>query len=198
MKRAQQNPKTARQFNIAERRAKVAALYLRGRTQSEIAAELGCSRFLVTKDIRALMADWQRRAEIDIAAHIAVELERINRLEARTWEAYEKSCLPKKTTSARRRTHRIHPSLITTESARVVERPEGDPRFLMIIGKCCDLRCKLLGLYYRDRVEEKTQPSTTYGGFGAGFFETQKQNGNDNAESAIRPARCRFDPNRLP
>lgn len=74
-----QSWRARKRAEIAERRAKVMQRYREGMTQPQIARELGTSQFLVSEDINAQIAEWKRQAQIDIAAHIAQELERINR-----------------------------------------------------------------------------------------------------------------------
>jgi hypothetical protein len=131
---------------IAQRREKVASLYLLHHTQRQIAEALGCSLGTVNSDLKAVEADWKERAVLDLQARKAEELARINHVERGYWEAWEESCKP----LVKRGTKRIKGKNPRTEVTRTEENRCGDPRFLAGVGWCIEQRCKLLGLYAGD------------------------------------------------
>lgn len=142
-----QDSRKVRSARVAQRRALVAKKYLDGLTQPRIAQELGLAQSTVSEDINALIDGWKRQAEIDVGTRIAEELMRIDHLERRAWEGYAKSCLPKKIAKVIKKHDRYNPALFAMFSiGKVIERPEGDVRFLMVVGKCIDLRIRLLRL----------------------------------------------------
>lgn len=68
------------EFVIADRRKKVAALYLNRQTQAAIAQQLGCDRTTVGDDLKAMRTEWneEHRADIDsIITREAAELDSI-------------------------------------------------------------------------------------------------------------------------
>ena len=55
-------------FAMAQRRARVAELYLSGKAQQEIAAEVGVSQMTVSTDLTALRKAWLRSLSVMFAA----------------------------------------------------------------------------------------------------------------------------------
>lgn len=79
---------SARQSEIEReaRRKRVASLLLAGvRDQTRIAEQLGTSQPTVSRDIKAIEAEWAQSAVQDIAAAKGHDLERIERLIAALW-----------------------------------------------------------------------------------------------------------------
>jgi predicted transcriptional regulator len=201
MEANRQSYRAAKRAEIAERRAKVSECYLKnGWTVYRIARELGCSVATVSEDKQALTAEWKLRAQLNVEAHIATELERINRTAAQAREGYEKSCEPKKITSVSKRVDPTDSTRsVTTASATVIERPEGDPRFFLIILKCSEQRCKLLGLYQDRTAESAMKQPTTFTEFVAMHYKGEEErSGNGSTAKVARPATVELDPNRLP
>ncbi len=145
----------AKRAFIINRRNRVMELYFRRKTQQQIAIELSISPTVVFEDIKATIADYKRHYNIDTMALVVLEVERINRLEAKAWEAYELSCQPKKIGKVTSGLDGV------TTSATVIERNEGDVAFLRLIGDCIEMRIKLLRLDKRaDKDEEEKQMQT--------------------------------------
>jgi hypothetical protein len=78
-------------FRILSRRTKVAKLYLLGKTQYEIAREVGCSQGTVGNDLSALREEWLASALLDFGEAKARELARIDNLESEAWAAWYRS-----------------------------------------------------------------------------------------------------------
>lgn len=160
----------ARQFRrrtreaITERRAKVSDLYRQGLSQQKIAQTIGVDQGTISTDIHALIAEWGRTAGINISAHIATEFEKINKIEAESWAAYEASKGTKRWASASRRVMAVKgedgtviPFESTTASAREEHPATGDERFLARISWCVSERIKLFSLIKAGQEEEKSK-----------------------------------------
>src|ERR1017187_10062005 len=196
MQTDRQDFRKAKRAHVAERRALIAKRYLTGMTQPRIARELNLAQSTVCEDIKALIVGWERQANIDIAAHIAIELKRINYLEMRTRESFEKSCLPKRIASFTKREGASTQE--TVASATEIQRPEGDPRFLMVILKCIDLRIKLLRLDRRESADDaENKPPMTFSEFMAAHLKQREQKSNGTTPKALPPP-VRLKPGRLP
>lgn len=167
---------------MVERRNRVSELYRQGLSQQKIAEAVGVEQATVSTDIHALIAEWGRTAGINISAHIATELSRINQLEGEARRAYELSKQPKRVASARKMTTPVEteegpPLTVETSTASATEyyRPEGDPRFLTVINQCINSRMKLLGLNgMPDEAAEKKNKATTFSDFVAAHLEEQE------------------------
>lgn len=132
-------------LEIAERRQKVAALYLRGRTQREIAAAVDVDQATVSRDLKAVQKEWSEQAQADLAERKAVELAKIDELERTYHEGWERSCKERE----KRRAKKIDaadPDRSRAETGKETENRDGDPRFLEGVRWCIEMRCKLLGL----------------------------------------------------
>lgn len=122
---------------------KVADRYLCGIPQHEIAEELGVSRQQIGYDLKVLYSRWQAEQSRKIDEHIARALAEIDHLEREAWAAWDRSCQQSQKT--------VHVSEddgkrdLTRETVEVADL-YGDPRFLQVIERCIERRCKLLGL----------------------------------------------------
>jgi hypothetical protein len=136
---------------IAERRQRVATLYIQGKGQCEIARALKVVQPTVSKDLTAIRAEWLASSLRDFDAKKAEELAKLDRLEAVAWEAWRRSCEPVELTATRRsESVRLQPNgrptrvPVETKTTRSVAR-DGDPRFLAEIREVVTLRLKLIG-----------------------------------------------------
>src|SRR6516164_4206609 len=78
-------------FRIAERRKKVASLYLQGKFQDEIAKEVKVDRGTVSRDLKAVQEEWLKSGVMDLNAAKARELAKIDEIERQAWVAWEQS-----------------------------------------------------------------------------------------------------------
>ena len=128
---------------IIENRAEIARRYLRGETQAAIGRALGMTQQMVSYDLAAIEAAWQKSALYDMDKAKARELARIDHLERTYWEAWEESRQDKEVATqkqvgsgeAQRR-----------EATLRKEGQSGNPAFLSGVERCIERRCKLLGL----------------------------------------------------
>jgi hypothetical protein len=141
--------KHAQRLQVASRRAKVAAMILRGTTnQYEIAAKLGMEpengRRTISYDIAAIEAEWKDKAARVLGAAKGKELDRLDALEAEYWAAWERSKQPRESHKAARRSRPEKGAEEATELRK--EQRDGNPRFLEGILACIKKRCEILGL----------------------------------------------------
>ena len=139
---------------IARDRKKIGELYLKGTLQADIAAKLSIDQSTVSRDIKALFAEWRKSALVDINEAKARELAKIDALELTYWAAWERSCEDAETET--RKTKGVIKRYEDGDGQFVAERPAevdktskgqaGDPRFLQGVQWCIERRCKILGV----------------------------------------------------
>lgn len=128
---------------IMERRARVMALYRRGKSMAAIAGELRCSAGTVHHDIHTVLDGYRRLAARETAAHVADALQRIAAREADIEAEWEKS----KGETVETHTSKREGKLGGGSAASVKKKARyGDPRLAALLIQCWDRRCKLLGL----------------------------------------------------
>jgi len=76
---------------LAADRQAIASMYLRGKAQVDIAAELGLSQPTVSRDLKIIQGEWLDSAIRDFDAARAQELAKIDELERTYWAAWERS-----------------------------------------------------------------------------------------------------------
>lgn len=138
-------PSTYHFTTAAERRQHVAARYLKGAMQSEIAREVGVTQSQVSLDLKALRQLWLASAVRDFDEAKAQELAKIDQIEIAAWRSFEKSLEPREITL----TEGTEGGDRTPTRKASVRREgsAGDPRWLQVIQKCVDTRCQILGLF---------------------------------------------------
>lgn len=138
----------SRQSHMARenRYRQVAALYLQGKWQTEIATIVGTTQQQVSYDLKILQKRWYQESVADIAERKAIELQRVDKIEREAWEAWERSKQPREVTITEA-SEGTHPGRKATMRK---EGQAGDPRFLVEIGKCVDRRVAILGIGARE------------------------------------------------
>ena len=135
---------TAATLARQERRQKVTALYLKGESQVAIAAALQVTQGTISNDLAAIRKQWVASTVKDFGERQAMELARLDHLEAEAWAAYERSCVKAVPVDCE-----DGDSTITLYAVDPSRRP-GDPRFLERVAKCIELRCKITGVIGAD------------------------------------------------
>lgn len=120
-------PARSKSEEEADRR-NIAALYLRGDTQMEIAAKLRVSQATVSRDLVVIQEQWKIERVQDINEAKQRELSRVDNLEREYWQAWEAS------------------------KAKQVS----DPRYLAGVMSCIDKRCAILGIEAPKRTDLTT------------------------------------------
>ena len=141
---------TERQPAQIERdRRKIGSLYLRGAIQADIAEELGLSQATVSRDIHALIQDWQRDAARDIGERKAQELAKVDTLELEYWQAWKRSQEDAETNEQKGTV--VGETIKAGEVKKITKGQAGDPRFLQGVEWCIERRCKILGVDAPDK-----------------------------------------------
>lgn len=144
---------------ISLRRAKVAEMYLAGKVQMDIAAELDVSQATVCADIAAIEAEWAKSAQADIGKVLARELARLDQLERFYREAWESSKKPLEVTSSEKMDSETGGGRKKSSIKR--EHRDGNPAFLAGISDCITKRAKMLGIAEPSESTQKTQHTPT-------------------------------------
>lgn len=161
-RRPGQPQRTSRQ--VERDRALIGRLYVKGKTQREIAETLqaayekerpadwpadrpwiSISRQQVAHELAAVREEWRQSAVVDFNLAKGRELARIDALEEAYWEAYERS---KQDRIARQLYSKVdeHGNVKPTHQTVSTSRSDGDEKFLAGIQWCIDRRCKILGI----------------------------------------------------
>jgi len=125
---------------IAERRKRVAELYLEGKWQTEIAKIVGVTQQQVSHDLGVLRRLWIQSSLINIDKIKAKELAKIDRLESEHWKAWFSSV------GEKIRTTETSGGKNDDEVKTETKIDAGDPRFLQGIQWCIAKRCEIFGL----------------------------------------------------
>ncbi len=144
----------------------LADLYLQKVPQTKIAKQLGISPATVTRDMKILVARWKDSSLSNINDKIHIELRTIDRVEAEAWTAWEKSKLDK--TKRTDKVNAVHAKIRKDiadregvvpgtekliETIKSTEGRVGDPRYLEVVARCIERRCKIMGLDSPERHE---------------------------------------------
>lgn len=113
----------------------MAKLHLEGRSQEEIAAQIGVSQPTVSRDIDAVLQEWRESAKSDIADRTAEELAGLKLLRSQVWAAWHRSVGEHiKTVDGK--------DGVTTTT----EELAGDPRYLDVWLRAGERLSRLLGM----------------------------------------------------
>lgn len=113
-------------FDVADRRKLVAALYLKGKYQSEIAAECGVTQQQISSDLKQIRKAWLEAGIRDFDAIKSEQLAKLDVLEITYWQAWEAS-----------------DSRVNSKGDRL----GADPRYLAGVESVIDKRCRIFGFY---------------------------------------------------
>jgi hypothetical protein len=152
---------TANKRSLAQRqhdKAEIAAGYLRGERQADMAARLGISRQEVTYELGVLRKEWLARSSRDFDQKKSEELAKLDELETEYWAAWQASKQPLEHTTqeevtdeismpAGRRHTRVKVPRSRTRAATQQQQQHGDTSCLAGVERVIRERCKLLGLY---------------------------------------------------
>ena len=171
----------SRRLELAQRRQRVAELYIRNRYQHEIAAELGCSQSTISRDIDAIEQDWRESAVSDMECRKAKELAAIDEVQRELWAAWKRSQADHEVETTE---DGLTQQGAFTKTTKKREDQVGDPAFMAGIQRCIEQRCKLLGLNAPDK-HALTDPD----GKAWSFVDILKHAAaNDEAKAPPRPS----------
>lgn len=144
---------------MQDRRRQVAELYLRGKTQTEIAAQVGMTGATISRDLKAIRQEWRASTLLDFDEAKNRELAKIDALEQTYWQAWHRSIGSHTSVKVEHGGLASAEGEVGAESLQVVRRTEnteklnGDPRYLSGVQDCITQRCKILGVYAAVRNE---------------------------------------------
>ncbi len=127
------------------RRKEVAARRLRGEFQSAIAEAMGIAQGTVSKDLKAIHAEWAACAIRDAGTLKNLEVARLDEIERRAWQEYERSREARKSTRVKSEPDKDGKP-VPVESTTEIEERTGNPRYLEVIKACVQQRCRILGI----------------------------------------------------
>lgn len=165
-----------------DRRRQVAEMYLRGKMQTEIAAELGKDTATISRDLKAIRSEWRSSTLVDFNEAKNRELAKIDALEAEYLKAWERSIGTHTTVKVEYR--ELVPvegepeSEAGAELRQAVRRTEdtqqlnGNPAYLAGVMSCIEQRCKILGIYEAAKISIDWRSAVEKQGHNAGeLFE---------------------------
>lgn len=126
-----------------KRSERVADMYLRGKSLSEIAKETSKDRRTVQRDLELARQCWRERAAATYEAHLAEQIAKIDATENAAWDAFERSQAEYQETQVTTGETKDGP-IATTKNTR--RRRDGSAAYLAVIAGLIKQRCELLGL----------------------------------------------------
>src|SRR5262249_3608577 len=135
---AMTTPKEA--LALLARRQKVAARYVRGQTQWEIARAFELDQSTISRDLAAIRDEWLKAAVLDMTEVKARELAKVDECERQAGAAWAGGQEDAERRRAGKRGETATQEIVTRGQA-------GDPRFLDVVLKCVEKRCQILGVY---------------------------------------------------
>mgnify|MGYP001558347913 CR=1 FL=1 len=150
-----------REFKLAERRRDVAAMYLRGYKQVEIAVKWKVSQPQISYDLKWLHTEWIKAAMLDVNEAKARELARIDALELEYWRSWEESKDPLKKEVKKAVRATAGAEAYVGELREEIEERVGDSRYLDGVRWCIEQRLKIFGVYAPTKVAPTTPDGQT-------------------------------------
>jgi hypothetical protein len=140
-------------------RKQIAAMYLRGELQIDIAEELGLTPMMVSRDIKALHKEWLQSSILDYNTLKSNELAKIDHLEITYWGAWLESCEDAET--IRQEGKALDKQLQPSKVVRTSKGQTGDPRYLSGVQWCINKRCEILGIDAPKQINYKSDVQIT-------------------------------------
>lgn len=143
--------KSRKAKNREARLPEVIEAYLKGVPAGQIAKKHGITQWRVWDDIKHARAIWRKNNDIAIDELIHTQLAKLDLIEQKAWEQYERSCL---FTSDLEQEYDSGNAIVKKKLKK--SQNIGDAQFLAIILKTVDQRCKLLkiGAYSNEQTAE--------------------------------------------
>ena len=140
---------TSETVRIEQRRRQVSDLYLKGRTQVQIAEKLGVSQATISNDIKAMLKRWREDQNADMEELVLKRFQQLELVRREAWDAWEQSRKPTETT-------RVTQGERGRKAEKTVRQQHGDPRYLQILQSTNQEIAKLLHLdeWFREKRKE--------------------------------------------
>lgn len=120
-----------------QRMPEVVGLYLQGRNMLQISRKLNITYGQVRLDLETARKMWRRKAQKASQEYLAEELAKVNYIESKAWEGWERSV--RDAVELQRQETKDGTFRRKTKKGQA-----GDARFLDTALRCVDSRCKLL------------------------------------------------------
>ncbi len=138
-----------------ERRYRVSKLYLGGMSIGEISDREKMTPSEVKAELNVLRRIWLRKATSNVAERKAKELAKLDNLESMAWEAWHHSCenserLKVFTTSRPKSKGSMAMQVLQQKMSKEVIGRSGNPKYLEMVARCIETRCKILGMFAKD------------------------------------------------
>jgi hypothetical protein len=170
--------KPAKLYEIQERRKVVSDLYLKGKTQWEIAKVVGRDQGTVSEDLKAIRKEWAEKTLADFSEAKAEELAKIDLIESAAWEAWMRSCEPATSRSVKVEKGpkftkpsgengriKLHTQKVEEEKGagkvdlvvlkknmeQTRKGQAGNPAFLDRVSWCVETRLKIMGVFKEEK-----------------------------------------------
>lgn len=124
----------------------ISKMYLQGKSQMEIGAQVGISQATVSADLRALNKAWQASALLNLNERRARELAKIDFAESEAWVAWEASKQKISETTTQVVGKDNDGELQQTKATVTTVEAPGDIAYWNAAMRCVEMRVKLLGL----------------------------------------------------
>lgn len=131
--------KRRRELSKEMKAVKAVEMYVQGHTQIEIARIFDVAACTVSGWIADVRIQWAEQRAVGGEHLVNMELAKLDAVEKNAWQQFNKS---KKT----RRKVTIKSSDDSVERTETIEEGLGDPRYLALVTKAIEQRCKLLGI----------------------------------------------------
>lgn len=144
------------ELQISRDRTKIAKLYLQGKTQSEIALEIGVSRQQISYDIKKIYSEWKKERIVVFEESVLKTLNKLKLLESEAWCAWEKSKENAEKISSKKILNKDNKeeSISNVNLIEVTETKEGQNAhkpYLDTIFKCIEVNLKILGILSKNK-----------------------------------------------
>lgn len=106
----------------------------------------------IANDIQEILREWSAKKESMISSHVAIELEKSLIRERKLWDAWEKSESVQKRTQVKKK-GKANDSPDAIEMHKSEEDGTGNYKFIELMQKESDFRCKLLGSFAPTKVD---------------------------------------------
>lgn len=119
---------------------RISEMYLKGKTQQEIADAFDLTRTQIAYDLKTIRARWIASSVRNFDEERGIALAKIDVLERTYWDAWVKSCEEKTRKSISQNPFGDKSTSVTTETLL------GNPAYLQGVERCIEMRRKILGL----------------------------------------------------
>ena len=125
-------------------RVRTSELYLKGWSQSQIAAEIGVTQAMISRNLQICRDEWKEITAMHIDDHKAKELAKIDALEQTYWDAWQRSKDDVETRSSRMVGEGEESSPTKLERIVKTENQSGNEKYLIGVQWCINKRCEIL------------------------------------------------------